>query len=299
MAPPRSSFFMIWKPFLATQASRFDTSLAIFFGALSSDPSTFKDFICQFIIPRSKYFIRFDLLAANYFLFHFSSKMGALEVLLTSPFRFKNSLVFAFKFSKVFSLLNTSSISLPIHLSLPFVPAKFKCLLFGLLSNLGEVLDIEDDFNSHFSPHVKACILWNLVDALPSRLNIFDGDGYYAQSIHFGPLPSFCSSCRGHSSRSCAGTSSTLPSFVFQTVVHKRKSPRISSLSLIKSPSGFVLPILGRSRSTSWLESSSKEACSPPSSHMDSFISDYCRSDPSDGPLCNRASTYDSYSLPR
>ncbi|KAJ7528382.1 hypothetical protein O6H91_15G001200 [Diphasiastrum complanatum] len=125
-------------------------------------------------------------MGANCFLLHFGSRVDALEILLASPFRLKSSMVSTFKFSKNFSLLNADSISLPIHLSLPFFPAKFKCLL---LSSLGEVIHIEDDFIAHFSPHVKACIFWNLSDGRPSQLNIFDGDAYFEQPICFDSLP--------------------------------------------------------------------------------------------------------------
>ncbi|KAJ7285444.1 hypothetical protein O6H91_08G072000 [Diphasiastrum complanatum] len=142
--------------------------------------------------------------------------------------------------------LTRSSISLSIHISLPFFPAKFKCLLFGLLSNLGEVLDVDDDFNSRFSPLVKVCILWNLADALPSLLNIFDGAGFYEQPIHFGPLPPFCQSCHSLSSCCCLGTSSSTHSPVFQIVCHKKnkKSPCKPSLSMANFSSGFGLPVL-------------------------------------------------------
>ncbi|KAJ7557763.1 hypothetical protein O6H91_04G008500 [Diphasiastrum complanatum] len=114
-------------------------------------------------------------------------------------------MVSAFKYIKNFSILNVESISLPVHLSLPFFPAKFKCLLFGLLSSLGEVLNIV--FFLNFSPHLKACILWKLVDELPSLLSIFYGEVYFEQHVHFALLPPLCKSCLSLSHCSCARAS--------------------------------------------------------------------------------------------
>ncbi|KAJ7533297.1 hypothetical protein O6H91_13G041600 [Diphasiastrum complanatum] len=64
-------------------------------------------------------------------------------------------------------------------------------------------------------------------------------------------------------------------------------------MKIIKSTASscFGSPILGRSRSISWLKSYSKEYISPPSSYYGTLISDFCRFDSSEGALNNKASS--------
>ncbi|KAJ7563785.1 hypothetical protein O6H91_03G125600 [Diphasiastrum complanatum] len=105
---------------------------------------------------------------------------------------------------------------------------------------------------------------------------------------------SLCSSCLSLSPCSCVRDSCFPLSLGFQIVTHKKRSAHLSPLSIVKSPSCFGLPVLGRSRSTSWIESSSKEDLSPPSSHYGAIISDYCRTDPNEGTLNNKPVSSDA-----
>ncbi|KAJ7533298.1 hypothetical protein O6H91_13G041700 [Diphasiastrum complanatum] len=75
-----------------------------------------------------------------------------------------------------------------------------------------------------------------------------------------------------------------------KTLVLSRTQRR---MKIIKSTASacFGLPILGRSRSISWLKSYSNEYISPPSSYYGTLISDFCRFDSSEGALNNKASS--------
>ncbi|KAJ7282197.1 hypothetical protein O6H91_Y355500 [Diphasiastrum complanatum] len=114
--------------------------------------------------------------------------------------------------------------------SLFFLPSRFKCLLIGLLSRLGEVLDIAINSDSHFSPHVNACILWKLTNVILALLNIFYGNSFFSQFVIFDSLPPSCKYCLRLSGCSCLDVPFPFPPHDFQLVVNKKKSVRIPTL---------------------------------------------------------------------
>ncbi|KAJ7296428.1 hypothetical protein O6H91_Y124700 [Diphasiastrum complanatum] len=80
----------------ASQASIFESSVVLYIGTLSPNPSSIQAFISQFIIPRIKLFINFDFLGNNCFLLHFGLSDDALAILKAYPFRFNNFVISTF-----------------------------------------------------------------------------------------------------------------------------------------------------------------------------------------------------------